>query len=137
MSRNLFGYVRGLKIKGESCEWKKPNLYTLYNDKYYEASVDVGNAAYALFDYLEEYGEVLDEIADESINAHYRIISLTDLCNALRKEKKAYKEKKKTGCEDLYDELYPQLKSLIEQMRAIINIGEIWSENIYLKYYIA
>lgn len=136
MSRNLFGYVRGLKINGESCEWQKPNLYTHFDDKIYEVSVDVGNAAYALFDYLEEYGEVLDEIAYDSMNVHYRIISLSDLCNRLRKEKKAYKAKKKDGYENLYDELYPQLKTLIEQISSIVNIGGIWSENIYLKYYI-
>ena len=137
MSRNLFGYVRGLKIKGETCEWQKPNLYTHYNDKSYEASVDVGNAAYALFEYLEEEGEVLDEVADETINVHYRLISLSDLCAKLRREKKSYKKMKKEGREDLYDELYPQLKRLINQMYAIVNIGGIWSENIYLKYYIA
>ena len=136
MSRNLFGYVRGLKIKGETCEWQKPNLYTHYDDKSYEASVDVGNAAYALFEYLDEEGEVLDEVADNTINVHYRLISMSDLCAKLRREKKAYKKHKKECREDLYDELYPQLKRLIEQMYTIVEIGGIWSEHIYLKYYI-
>ena len=83
MSRNLYGYVRGLKIKGDSLEWEKPNIYTHYGDSAYETSVDVGNCAYALFDYLNEYGEEIDEIADKTLGIHYRIISLSDLNNRL------------------------------------------------------
>ena len=41
MNRNLYGYVRGLKIKGDSLEWEKPNIYTHYGDSAYETSVDV------------------------------------------------------------------------------------------------
>lgn len=136
MSRDLFGYVRGLKINGETCTWEKPNIYTHYNNGIYEVSVEVGNAAYALFEYLEEEGETTSEIADGTLNIHYKMISLSSLCERLRKEKAEYKKLKKSGQEDLSDELYPQLKRLINQITVIADIGDVWCDNLYLKYYI-
>ena len=93
MSKNLYGYVRGLKIKGDTLEWEKPNIYTHHGNSVYETSVDVGNCAYALFDYLNEYGEEIDEIADKALGTHYRIISLSDLNNRLKLEKKGFKKR--------------------------------------------
>ena len=96
----------------------------------------IGSDWLGKFDYLNEYGEEIDEIADKALGTHYRIISLSDLNNRLKLEKKGFKKLMKDLNEDLFDELYPQLVDLTVQINVIVDISMMTSENIYLKYYI-
>ena len=137
MSKKLYGYVRGLNYHSDSCEWVKPELYSRFDNEFFETRVNVGDDDKALLDYLEEEGTEIDEIANEKLLIPYKIIPISQLLSKYHKEKKAFKKLcSKNDNEEIFEELYPQILSLIVQMQMIAEISGIMRHQLYLKYYI-